>query len=607
MGLLQNRGWHNGCGTRFFGSTTFNTNTLAGGHSIQPKWAGVQRNRFNGSQAITDDKASVPDGARHPVAWVLPQKAGGLSSRNAIEGTFSLSGDGNYGRNMDATINWDTVIDQANLGLIVGATATINFDTTITQAALGGTQNMEASFTGISFTINSVISAESGLGATITFSATLNGSVATALGDMEATISGVTEAITPASIAAEVWNSVALAFNVAGTMGNKMNSAASAGDPWTTNLPGAYLAGTAGQIIGTLQNDINLHTDSAIQTLNLAELKFAIESLRPHHTAYGTAFFWNPSSGDDSADGLTPATARKTFASIQANLVTDYGHDIVYCLPDGNGTTSAEPITITKNYLFVRGPGRDFEIDSTTAGGTAVTILADGVELHGVRVKTDTASSADGIVVTGDFAYLDQVWIDSCGGNAINISSSSNTIVNGGYYRGYKGHGIKVGSSTNHLWVKDVGLHGSSTGTGSGVYIDGTSIFEVKLYGRCDIHANVRYALEVVNANSRISISPDTLFETNTLGDIYDPNGKVVYDGRVTIQNETAVAVGDHVVEGTYTRDEVMRILAAALAGKVSGAGTGTEVFKGLDGTTNRITSTVDTSGNRTAVSVDGT
>jgi hypothetical protein len=49
-------------------------------------------------------------------------------------------------------------------------------------------------------------------------------------------------------------------------MGNKMNSAASAGDPWTTALPGAYGAGSAGQIIGTLQNDINLHTDSAIAT-----------------------------------------------------------------------------------------------------------------------------------------------------------------------------------------------------------------------------------------------------------------------------------------------------------------------------------------------------
>ena len=41
---------------------------------------------------------------------------------------------------------------------------------------------------------------------------------------------------------------------------------------------------------------------------------------------------------------------------------------------------------------------------------------------------------------------------------------------------------------------------------------------------------------------------------------------------------------------------------SAGVAGKVSGAGTDTEVFKGLDGTTTLLTVTADTSGNRTAV-----
>ena len=41
---------------------------------------------------------------------------------------------------------------------------------------------------------------------------------------------------------------------------------------------------------------------------------------------------------------------------------------------------------------------------------------------------------------------------------------------------------------------------------------------------------------------------------------------------------------------------------AASAAGKVSGAGSGTETFKGLDGTTTRLTVTVDASGNRTGV-----
>lgn len=45
-----------------------------------------------------------------------------------------------------------------------------------------------------------------------------------------------------------------------------------------------------------------------------------------------------------------------------------------------------------------------------------------------------------------------------------------------------------------------------------------------------------------------------------------------------------------------------MHHIAAGTAGEISGAGTGTEVIKGLDGTTTRMTATVDSSGNRTAI-----
>ena len=39
-----------------------------------------------------------------------------------------------------------------------------------------------------------------------------------------------------------------------GRLDNLLDGAASAGDPWTTALPGAYGAGTAGEIIGDLKN-----------------------------------------------------------------------------------------------------------------------------------------------------------------------------------------------------------------------------------------------------------------------------------------------------------------------------------------------------------------
>ena len=57
----------------------------------------------------------------------------------------------------------------------------------------------------------------------------------------------------------------------------------------------------------------------------------------------------------------------------------------------------------------------------------------------------------------------------------------------------------------------------------------------------------------------------------------------------------------DTLIDGK-TFKEAVRFVAAVIAGKLSGAGTGTETSKGLDGSTTRAIFTVDASGNKTAV-----
>jgi hypothetical protein len=52
----------------------------------------------------------------------------------------------------------------------------------------------------------------------------------------------------------------------------------------------------------------------------------------------------------------------------------------------------------------------------------------------------------------------------------------------------------------------------------------------------------------------------------------------------------------------TKTVRQALRIIAAVLAGKLSDAGTGTEIFTGLDGSTDRVTVHVDPQGNRSSV-----
>ena len=54
-----------------------------------------------------------------------------------------------------------------------------------------------------------------------------------------------------ASIADAVWDEAIAGHEVAGSTGDALHAAGSAGDPWATALPGSYGAGTAGKIIGT--------------------------------------------------------------------------------------------------------------------------------------------------------------------------------------------------------------------------------------------------------------------------------------------------------------------------------------------------------------------
>ena len=55
-----------------------------------------------------------------------------------------------------------------------------------------------------------------------------------------------------------------------------------------------------------------------------------------------------------------------------------------------------------------------------------------------------------------------------------------------------------------------------------------------------------------------------------------------------------------------YTLEEAMKICLAALAGKVSGAGTTSITIRSADDTADRIVATVDTDGNRSSVTLDG-
>lgn len=78
----------------------------------------------------------------------------------------------------------------------------------------------------------------------------------------------------------------------------------------------------------------------------------------------------------------------------------------------------------------------------------------------------------------------------------------------------------------------------------------------------------------------------------------------------ISTTGSTAPTVSDmwsHQVEGTYTAEQVLRLMASVLGGKLTGAGTGFEVFRDLSDTKDRVKANIDNSGNRLAINLDVT
>lgn len=79
--------------------------------------------------------------------------------------------------------------------------------------------------------------------------------------------------------------------------------------------------------------------------------------------------------------------------------------------------------------------------------------------------------------------------------------------------------------------------------------------------------------------------------------------------GDIPTANANADALLDRAagVETGFTFRQAMRLVLSVLAGKVSGGGTATEVFRDVNDSKDRIVATVDASGNRTSVTRDAT
>jgi hypothetical protein len=216
-----------------------------GGVNAQPRTQWTRGDRMNQSigEGISSKLASIPSGALHPVAWVMPYKAGAISSRNNAIITFTANGNGAQGLNAIGTTSITFTTNGSGQ-----AVASAVGNATITFTANGNAVapiNMVGA-TSITFTTSGVMRGNADMTGISNILFTSQGDTY-AVGNMIAV--PISTELTADQIATAVWSAIASSNNTTGTMGEKLNDAGSASNPWNETLEGTYTAADMMRIV----------------------------------------------------------------------------------------------------------------------------------------------------------------------------------------------------------------------------------------------------------------------------------------------------------------------------------------------------------------------
>lgn len=263
MALCNNGTMLFNTGVRRFGATAYLSafpTSLHGGESR----TGSMRNLTAGDEGITSGLVGLPSGHRHPSAWMMPQKGGALASRNIIEGAGAFASAGTMGVNGEATLTGAGSLSGVGQ-LIISMVAALTGSGALTASA--------QAFLQLAATLAGAGDVDGALTAIAHAAAALEGdgdaaATATALGTLAAAITVTGDLLNSSNVGAAVWGAIAAVNNAAGTMGQALNAAGSAGDPWITTLPGAYTGTQAGALLDAINTLVDeLHR---IHGLNIA-------------------------------------------------------------------------------------------------------------------------------------------------------------------------------------------------------------------------------------------------------------------------------------------------------------------------------------------------
>lgn len=193
---------------------------------------GNGKNRQYVAQTTAANKQfSLPYGSYPPYATLMPQKAGDMAARRSADFAITPAATGVLGMPGVGSASWSITTNAPDGQLITSGSGSTSFAITANGTALA-TLSGDGSASFAITTNTPLLGALAWLQATGAFS--VGASLTSyAVGNMAGTTE-VTTVLTTDAIAQAVWAAIAAANNDAGTMGAKLNSAASGGVDYNT-------------------------------------------------------------------------------------------------------------------------------------------------------------------------------------------------------------------------------------------------------------------------------------------------------------------------------------------------------------------------------------
>lgn len=249
-----------------------------------------------------------------------------------------------------------------------------------------------------------------------------------------AAISGLNDP-TAAAIADAVWDESIIAHLGAGSTGASLNAAGSAGDPWTTELPGSYTGSQAGKIVADILTDTGTTLNDKIDVIDgiVDSIVADTDELQTNQGNWLTATGFSTHSAADvvsamqvvAADfkadvsGLATAADLSVVDGIVDSILEDTGTTIPAQITGLNNVSTTDMQTAAAAALTAYDPPTNTELEARTLPAadyfdpsTDTVTLADGA--HGGASATLTLSDYSDFVGAGSSLtaadIADAVW-----------------------------------------------------------------------------------------------------------------------------------------------------------------------------------------------------